>query len=96
MIGISSEKERALRNLDTMTDEEGNALFLQWWPQRLLGEPLNDKPFVALAGAHKARIRWPDATKKQVKASRAWLRAHGYLTNPATMRAEQRIRSARH
>jgi hypothetical protein len=78
MIGISPEKVRALRNLDNMSNEEGNALFLQWWPQRLLGEPLTDKPYVCLAGAHKARIRWPDATKKQVQASKRWLRAHGY------------------
>jgi hypothetical protein len=96
MIGISPEKKRALRSLDSLSDEAGNALFMQWWPQRLLGDPLTDKPFVALAGAHKARIQRPDATKAQVKASKRWLRAHGYSTDSAIMRAEQRIRSARH
>lgn len=96
MIGSLPEKERALRNLDKLTDEEGNALFMQWWPRHLLGEPLTDKPFVALAGAHRARIRWPGATKKQVKASKAWLREHGYRTDAAMMRPEQQIRSARH
>jgi hypothetical protein len=47
MIGLSPEKERALRNLDNMADAEADALFMQWWPRHLLGEPLIDKPFVA-------------------------------------------------
>jgi len=96
MIGLSPDKERAFRNLDNMSDAEADALFMQWWPRQLLGEPLNDRPFVAAAGAHKARIMWPGATKKQVKASKRWLAAHGYSADTAIMRAEQRIRSARH
>lgn len=76
---ISKEKEALLRNLDSMSDEEGNAAFMGFWNYALLGSPATEKPFVALAGAHKARIRWPAATKKMVKASKTWLLKHGYV-----------------
>jgi hypothetical protein len=73
------DREHALRNLDTLSDEEADAQFMQWWPYHLLGEPSTEKPFVAAAGAHRARIQWRGASKRMVKASKAWLRSHGYF-----------------
>ena len=32
---------------------------------------------VALASVHKARLAWPDSTKRMVKESKAWLIEHG-------------------
>jgi hypothetical protein len=46
------------------------------WKESGLGLPVT--PDVPLAGLHKARIVWPDATDEEVQASRAWLAEHGF------------------
>jgi hypothetical protein len=78
VVELDEEKEAALRDLDGMDDAAGDALAMRWWSWHLVGAPAKDKPFPALAGMHKARLRWAHATKKQVQASKRWLRNHGY------------------
>jgi len=39
-------------------------------------------PLVPLASIHKARLKWPGSTKQMVRESKAWLREHGFGTDP--------------
>lgn len=50
------------------------------WRSDLFGEPKD--PTVPLAAIHKARLKWPESTKKMVRESKEWLRANGYGTDP--------------
>ena len=49
---------------------------LAFWLDSDLPPP--SSPDVPLAGLHKARIMWRDATAEEVRASRSWLIAHGF------------------
>lgn len=46
------------------------------WDATKLGVPVDLT--VPLAGLHKARILWRDATPEEVKTSQEWLVANGY------------------
>lgn len=49
---------------------------MQYWDYGKMGMPL-DKD-VPLAGVHKARLLWTEATEEMKQESREWLAAHGF------------------
>ena len=53
---------------------------MKYWDRSVMGEPLHHD--VALAGVHKARVKWRGSTKQMVRESKEWLRANGYGDNP--------------
>lgn len=66
---LSPEKIALLKNPTT----EGA---LKFWNYDLLGKPMDDT--VALAGVHRARLKWDGSTKAMIRESREWLQSHGY------------------
>ena len=71
---LSPQAEALLRN---PTTEGALALFTPEM-RASVGHPL-----VPLASVHKARIKWPGSTKQMVRESKAWLREHGFGTDPS-------------
>jgi hypothetical protein len=49
---------------------------MEFWDYGKMGVPTDKE--VVLAGVHKARIHWPDATEEQRVESRAWLADNGF------------------
>jgi hypothetical protein len=67
--GIPEDRAQLLRN-PTL---EGA---MKLWNYQLLGPPV--EPETALAGLHKARLKWAGSTKQMVKESKKWLSDRGY------------------
>jgi hypothetical protein len=67
--GIPEDRAQLLRN-PTL---EGA---MKLWNYDLLGPPA--EPETALAGLHKARLKWKGSTKQMVKESKKWLSDRGY------------------
>jgi hypothetical protein len=59
------------------------------------------RPDVPMAGLHRARLQWIDATDAMIEESMAWLKAHGYSTHfkgaapPLTPKSRDAQRAAR-
>jgi|WetSurMetagenome_2_1015567.scaffolds.fasta_scaffold15328_6 hypothetical protein len=49
---------------------------MEFWDYATLGKPEN--PDVPLAGVHKARIQWVEATPLMIAESKLWLSNHGF------------------
>lgn len=68
----------AFRNevLRNPTQENALALWKRGEVSRTLGTPADQ--LVPLAGVHKARFLWRDATPAMLDESEKWLKEHGY------------------
>lgn len=49
---------------------------MKFWNYELLGEPISDN--TVLAGIHKARLFWKDATPQMISESIDWLVEHKF------------------
>jgi hypothetical protein len=68
------EKYRAAR--DAVMENPTYEGAMAFWDYNRMGVPI-DKD-VVLAGVHKARLHWTQATEEQREESRQWLTAHGF------------------
>jgi|GEM_PF-3915724 len=50
--------------------------------QNIVGIP-NPNPKNALAGVHKARLSWGEATDEMIEESKKWLAENGYSPTPS-------------
>ncbi len=69
-----AERNRMLRELDVAAAKR----FANGVGQAFQPADGHSADTIALAGLHKARIQWRDATEAEVEQSRAWLREKGF------------------